>query len=115
MPQYLLGVYHPEDSVPPPADLEKVMQDVENLNRELRAAGAWIFAGGLHPSSTASVMRPHGGEVLTSTGPFEQSREPMGGCWIIEASDSAAASEWGRKAALACGLPVEVRPFQGEG
>jgi hypothetical protein len=116
MTQYLLGVYHPDvtDTEPAPADIEQIMADVDAVNDELRAAGAWVFAGGLHASSTATVLRLSGDEVLVTDGPFLEGKEHIGGLWIIEAPDLDAALAWGRKAARACRIPVEVRPFQEE-
>ena len=90
------------------------MQDVAALNDELQAAGTWVFAGGLHPSSTATVVRADGGEVLITDGPFAEGKEHVGGFWVIKAADLDAALEWARKATLACTAPVEVRPFQEE-
>ncbi|HKF75089.1 MAG TPA: YciI family protein [Candidatus Dormibacteraeota bacterium] len=114
MKQYLLSVYHPEGEVPSPEVAEKMMRDVDALNQELMTAGAWVFAGGLHPSSTASVVRVQDGDVLTTDGPFAEGKEHIGGFWVIRAPDLDAALEWGRKATLACTQPVEVRPFQEE-
>ena len=114
MQQYLLSVYQPEGDPPPPEVLEKVMRDLDDLNRELKAAGAWVFAGGLHPPSTATVVRLRDGDVLTTDGPFAEGKEHIGGFTIITAPDLDAALEWGRKLARATTLPIEVRPFQGE-
>jgi hypothetical protein len=91
------------------------MRDLTALNQELRDAGAWVFAGGLHPPSTATVLRATDGEVLMTDGPFAEAKEQIGGFTIIEAPDLDAALEWGRKLTLATTLPVEVRPFQDEG
>jgi hypothetical protein len=113
MKQYLLSVYQPEGT-PPAGFLEKVMQDVGVLNQELKAKGAWVFAGGLHPSSTATVVRLNDGDVLVTDGPFVEGKEHIGGFWVIKATDLDAALEWGRKAARACTVPIEVRPFQEE-
>jgi len=114
MKQYLLSVYHPEGDTPPPEVLEKIMRDVDALNEEIKAAGAWVFGGGLHPSSTATVVRFQDGEVLTTDGPFAEGKEHVGGFWVIQAPDLDAALDWGRKATRACIVPVEVRPFQDE-
>jgi hypothetical protein len=114
MKQYLLSIYQPDGGPPPPEVLEKVMRDVDALNQELKAAGAWVFAGGLHPSSTATVVRFRDGEVLTTDGPFAEGKEHIGGLCIIKAPDLDAALEWARKAARATTLPIEVRPFQDE-
>ena len=114
MTQYLLSIYQPDGDPPPPAVLEKVMRNLEALNRELKAAGAWVFDAGLHPPSTATVVRLQDGDVLTTDGPFAEGKEHIGGFWVIEAPDLDAALEWGRKAARACTVPIEVRPFQEE-
>jgi hypothetical protein len=111
MKQYLLSVYHPEDA-PSPEVLEAAMQDVGILNGEMQAAGAWVFAGGLHEPSTATVVRVADDDVLTTDGPFIEGKEHIGGFWVIQATDLDAALAWGRKATVACALPVEVRPFQ---
>jgi hypothetical protein len=115
MKQYLLSVYHTEgESTPSPETMQKVMRDVDALNTELMSSGAWVFAGGLHPPSTATVVRVQGGEVLTTDGPFAEGKEHVGGFWVIEAPDLDSALEWSRKATLACMLPVEVRPLAEE-
>ena len=116
MKQYLLSVYHPDvsEGSPPPADIDQIMSDVEAVNDELRAAGAWVFAGGLHPSSTATVLRLTGGEVMVTDGPFLEGKEHIGGIWVIKAADLDTALGWARKAARACRIPLEVRPFQEE-
>jgi hypothetical protein len=111
MTQYLLSVYHPDGQPLPPEVQERSMRDVDALNQEMMAAGAWVFAGGLHPSSTATVLRVQNGEVLTTDGPFVESKEQIGGFWVIQAPDLDAALKWGRKATQACAVPVEVRPF----
>jgi hypothetical protein len=114
MKHYLLSVYQPEGSPPPPAVLARIMQNVAGVHRELKAAGAWVFAGGLNSPSTATVVRAHDGEVLMTDGPFAEGKEYLGGCVIIRAPNLDAALEWGRKTALATTLPIEVRPFQEE-
>jgi hypothetical protein len=97
----------------PPEVLEKVMRDVDALNDELKAAGAWVFAGGLHSPSTATVVRLQDGEALTTDGPFAEGKEHAGG-FSIKAPDPDSALEWGRKLVRATTLLIEVRPFQGE-
>jgi hypothetical protein len=114
MKQYLLSVYQPEGGMPPPEVLEAVMRDVDALDQEMRAAGVWVFAGGLHPPSTATVLRPKGDDVLTTDGPFVEGKEHIGGFTIIRAPDLDVALEWGRRLARATTLPIEVRPFQDE-
>jgi hypothetical protein len=114
MKQYLLSVYHPESSIPEPEVVDQIMADVDVLNAELRQAGAWVFAGGLYPSSTATVVRVEGGDVLITDGPFVEGKEHIGGFWVIKARDLDAALEWGRKATRACTVPIEVRPLREE-
>jgi hypothetical protein len=114
MPQYLLSVYQPEGDPPPPETLETIMRDLDAVNEDLKAAGAWVFAGGLHAPSTATVARLRGGEVLVTDGPFTEGKEYLGGISIIAAPDLDAALEWASRIARATTLPVEVRPFQGE-
>jgi|SRR5450631_2283776 hypothetical protein len=114
MQHYLLSVYQPDGDPPPPAVLTKVMREVDALNVELKAAGAWVFTAGLHPPSTATVVRLQGADVLITDGPFAEGKEHVGGFIVIQAPDLDAALEWGRKATRATTLPIEVRPLQGE-
>ncbi|MEU0966743.1 YciI family protein [Streptomyces sp. NPDC005917] len=112
MKHYLLSVVQPADGTPPPPDeLAAIMRDVEAFNDELRAAGAWVFSGGLHGPETATMLRPKDGDVLVTDGPYAEGKEYLGGLSLIRAEDLDAALEWGRKAALATQLPIEVRPF----
>jgi hypothetical protein len=113
MTQYLLSVYQPAAQPPSDVDLEKIMRDVEALQQEMKDAGAWVFAGGLHPPSTATVLRAESDDVIVTDGPFAEGKEFLGGFTVIDVDDLDAALAWGRKAALATTLPVEVRPFQG--
>ena len=116
MTQYLLSVWHDEDYSDVDVeseDMQRIAPQVDAFNAEAQAAGVWVFAGGLHPASSATVVRPGSGEVSMTDGPYAESKEQMGGFWVIEARDLDAALEWGRKGSLACELPVEVRPFQG--
>jgi hypothetical protein len=114
MKQYLLSIYQPDGDPPPPEILEQVMRDVDALNQELKVAGAWVFAEGLHAPSTATVLRLQDGDLLMTDGPFTEGKEHIGGICIVTAPDLDAALEWGRKLAQATTLPIEVRPFQGE-
>ena len=113
MPQYLLSFYQPEGPPPPRARLDAIMQELDAVNREIKAAGSWVFAGGLHPPSTATVARFRDGELLMTDGPFVEGKEYLGGITIIDASDLDAALGWASKIARATTLPIEVRPFQG--
>ncbi|KAB2341811.1 YciI family protein [Actinomadura rudentiformis] len=110
--KYLLSVYQPEGEAPPEV-LGEVTRRLDALNKELHDAGAWVFAGGLHPPSTATVVRVNDGDILMTDGPFVEGKEFLGGFTIIEAPDLDAALGWGRKLAAATTLPIEVRPFQG--
>ena len=112
MTQYLLSIYQPEGGTPPPEFLERVGRELHALNKELKSAGAWVFARGLHSPSTATVVRLRDAEVVTTDGPYIEGKEHVGGFWIIHAPDIDAALGWARKAARATTLPIEVRPFQ---
>jgi len=114
MTQYLLSIYQPDGPVPEPDALAAISRDLEAVNRELVAAGAWVFAGGLFPASTATVLRPQADDVLMTDGPYVEGKEHLGGFTIVSAPDLDVALEWGRKLARATTLPVEVRPFQGQ-
>ena len=117
MTQYLLSVWHDDDTYDmdfASDEAKRLFAQVDAFNDELQAAGAWVFAGGLHPSSSATVVRSTSGDVSMTDGPYAESKEQMGGFWVIEAPDLDAALDWARKGAAACEGPVEVRPFQGE-
>ena len=110
MKQYLMSVYQPDSDPPPPEILGPIMEHVGQWNTELKAAGAWVFTGALHPASTATVVRQRGGEVIITDGPFAEGKEHLGGFTILAAPDLDAALDWSRKFVEITGLPVEVRP-----
>ena len=113
MALYLLSVYGNEDTPLPPVEvMQKAFRDVEVFNQEMQDAGAWVFAGGLCPPSTATVVRVDNSETLTTDGPFAESKEQIGGFWVIQADDLDAALNWATRASVACAQAVEVRPFQ---
>jgi hypothetical protein len=114
MKQYLLSIYQPDGPPPPPEVLEPIMRDLDAVNQELRAAGAWVFSAGLHEPGTATVLRLQNGEVLMTDGPYTEGKEHLGGFTVIQAEDLDAALEWGGRLARAITLPIEVRPLQGE-
>ena len=115
MTQYLLAVHHDYKAEPPPADvIEKMYADTDAVNKKMQEAGVWVFGGGLHDPATATVVRSENGEVLTTDGPFAEAKEALGGFWVIEAPDLDAALTWASQATVACGAPVEVRPFESE-
>ena len=111
MTQYMLSIMQPDG--PPPDDefLAPIIEDLRVLRKDMKAAGEWVFSGGLHPPTTATVMRPENGSVLMTDGPYTEGHEHLGGFTIVEVSDLDAALEWGRRLALATTLPVEVRPL----
>jgi hypothetical protein len=111
MRQYLLSIYQPDGDPPPPEVLGPIMAELGKLNEEMRAAGAWVFAVGLHPPSTATVIRDRDGEPALTDGPFTEGKEHLGGFTVINAADLDAALAWGgRMAAVLAPLAVEVRP-----
>ena len=115
MPQYLLSVHMVEGEAVPSDDvIQKMYADVEAVNQRMRDAGAWVFAGGLHPANTATVVREQNGEIVTTDGPFPEAKEQLGGFWVIVCPDLDAALGWAKEATVACKGPVEVRPFQDE-
>lgn len=112
MTQYLLSIYQPDGEPPPPERLASVARDLHAMNQELKSAGAWVFSRGLHAPSTATVVRVRDREVVTTDGPYIESKEHIGGFWIIDVPDLDSALGWARKATRATALPIEVRPFQ---
>jgi hypothetical protein len=112
--QYLLSVHNVEGTpARTPEEMVPVQAAVGEFNAELQAARAWVFAGGLHPPHTATVVRSsEQGDVVMTDGPFVEGKEHIGGVWVIEAVDLDAALAWAAKATAACRQPVEVRPFQ---
>lgn len=115
MSQYLLSVWHDDEYEVDfeGEDIQRVAQ-VDAFNRDVQEAGAWVFGGGLHPASSATVVRDNAGELSLIDGPYAEPKEQIGGFWIIDAPDFETALEWAGKAASACEGPVEVRPFQDE-
>ena len=112
MKEYLLSVYQPSETPPPDVDLDRIIRDVQALQREMQDAGVWVFAGGLHGPSAATVVRPDGDDVLMTDGPYIEAKEFIGGFTIIKVPDLDAALQWARRSARATTLPIEVRPFQ---
>lgn len=114
MKQYLMTIYTPQGPTPPPEFLEPIMRQLDELNTEMKKAGAWVFNGGLSAPSTATVLHRKGEEVLTTDGPFVEGKEYIGGFSIVRAADLDEALRWGNRLATIIGLPIEVRPFEGE-
>jgi hypothetical protein len=113
MKQYLLAVHMVEgEPAPSEAEMQRAYKAVDVFNHELMDSGEWVFGGGLLPPDTATVVRAQGGKVVTTDGPFAESKEQIGGFWVIKAADLDAALEIASRGSEACGRPVEVRPFQ---
>jgi len=111
MPQYLVAIHHP-DNYDASLEDEAMYRDIGALNVEMKAAGIRIFAGGMQPAGMAKALRAQpDGEVLITDGPYLETKEHMGGFWILEAANMDEALTWGRKATVACRAPVEVREF----
>jgi hypothetical protein len=115
MTNYLLSVHGVDgEPTPEPDVMQQMYADVEAVNSQLREAGVWVFAGGLHPASSATVVRVTDGQTITTDGPFAETKVQLGGFWIINVPDLDDALKWTAKAAAACRAAVEVRPFQEE-
>jgi hypothetical protein len=112
MKQYLLGVYSDESVPMSDEQMQASYKAVDAFNRELVESGAFVFAGGLHPIADTTVVRAQGGKVVITDGPFAETKEQVGGFWVVKAADLDAALELASKGSQACGWPVEVRPFQ---
>lgn len=112
MTRYLLSVIEPDGPMPSPEFLEPIIQATEAVDGAMRDAGIWVFSGGLHNPSTATVLRAKNGDVLTTDGPYVEGKEHLGGFTIIDVPDLDEAMSWGGKLAQATTLPIEVRPFR---
>jgi len=109
VPQYLLSIYQPDGGVPDAATMARIRADLDRLNEQLRETGSWVFTGGLTAPGSATVVLADG---MVIDGPYVEGKEYVGGIWVITAPDLDAALAWGRKAATATTLPIEIRPFQ---
>src|SRR5713226_3634261 len=117
MTQYLLSVHSVEGEVSAPMTDEQMQQSykqISTLEEEMKSAGAWVFSGRLHEPDTATVVRMSNGQLLTTDGPFAESKEHLGGFYIIEAEDLDAAVAWASKVNAAGRKPIEVRPIYNE-
>jgi hypothetical protein len=111
MPQYLVAIHHP-DGYDGSLESDAMARDIDVLNEEMAAAGAVVFVGGLTPVREAKSLRAQpDGKVLATDGPYLETKEHIGGFWVLEVADLGEALEWGRKAVVACRAPVEVRAF----
>ena len=112
MPHYLLSVCYPADAEQPDDDtLSRIMADASALNAEMIAAGVWVFTGGLHDPSTATVVTDENGDIVVHDGPFIESKEQVGGITVVEVEDLDAALGWAARMSTAITVPIEVRPF----
>ncbi|HZC27396.1 MAG TPA: YciI family protein [Actinopolymorphaceae bacterium] len=112
MKQYMLAV-HMVQGAPIPSDeeMQRAYAQVDKVNADLQAAGAWVFGGGLLPSDSATVVRVDNGRTTMTDGPFAETKEQLGGFWVVRCADLDEALTWAEKCAEACMNPVEVRPF----
>lgn len=108
--KYLVAIHHP-DGYDGSTESEQMGRDIDELNDEMEAAGVRIFVGGLYPAQSAKSLRSGSGAVVVTDGPYLETKEHVGGFWVLEAADMDEALEWGRKAVKACRAPVEVRQF----
>jgi hypothetical protein len=112
--QYMLGIYHTDGPVPEPDRLAAIMAELDVVNTEMKAAGAWVFAGGLAATSSATVVKSDGKDLLVTDGPFTEGKEHLGGFTVIQADDLDEALTWaGRYAHVLAPVSIEVRPFVG--
>lgn len=116
MTQYLLSVHGNEEmnAAVSPEQIEEMYAAVDRFNQKLQANGHWVFAGGLMPAGTATVVNAAAGEPVTTDGPYLETKEHIGGFWVVEAPDLDAALALAAEGSAACQGPVEVRPFQSE-
>jgi hypothetical protein len=115
MTQYMLAVHHsPTTPQPSQEQMQQAFAQVDAVNKEMVETGTWVFGGGLEAPDVASVVHNENGQELITDGPFGETKEHLGGFWVIEAPDLDAALVWAHKASKACMGPVEVRPFQSE-
>jgi hypothetical protein len=114
MAEYLLSVHTTEGETSEPMaeeEMREFMQRVHELEAEMKAAGAWVYGGRLQSADSASVVRVDGGETLTTDGPFAETKEHLGGFYIVNSEDIGEALSWASKTAACVGRPIEVRPF----
>lgn len=109
--RFIVAIYHPLN-YDGSQEGEQMARDIDALNEEMVAAGVRVFVGGLESTSSARAIRVQAdGSRIVTDGPYLETKEHVGGFWILEVPDSEAAVEWGRKASIACRVPVDVRPF----
>ncbi|WP_137151255.1 YciI family protein [Devosia sp. FKR38] len=112
MTQFLVAIHRPNDYDPATMEDAAMHRDIGALNQQMVDAGIRVFVGGLAPISMSRGLRPQAdGSVQVTDGPYSESKEHVGGFWVLDLPDLQAALDWGRKASIACRAPVEVRPF----
>jgi hypothetical protein len=115
MTQYMLSVHHVEgEPMPSGEEIQPIFDAVDKFNQKVMDSGAWVFGGGLMPKESATTVDNTGAEAIFTDGPFAESKEWLGGFWVIEAPDLDAALKWAEEGSKACAGKVEVRPFQAE-
>src|SRR5262245_11496554 len=116
MPNYMLAAHTREgdERAQMTEDQQRASWErIQTLEAEMKSEGAWVFSARLHDPDTATVVRSSNGQVVTTDGPFAESKDHLGGFYLIEAADLDAALAWGAKVSEAIGSPIEVRPFAG--
>jgi hypothetical protein len=116
MPHYMLAAHTREgEAAAPPTSEERQhsWEEIARLEQEMKSAGAWVFSARLHEPSTATVVTSANGEVVTTDGPFIESKDHLGGFYLIDTTDLDAALGWASKVSEVVGHPIEVRPFAG--
>ena len=111
MTQYLVAIHHP-DGYDGSSEDEAMHRDIDRLNDEMVAAGIRLFVGGLKPAGEARAVRRRGRDLMITDGPYLETKEHIGGFWVLDLPNMDEALAWGRKAATACRANVEVRPFR---
>ena len=119
MPQYMLSVHHtgePDayDSYMDDAEMQEAFAAVDAFNQKMMDSGKWVFGGGLEVPASATTVRLQDGDTVLTDGPWGETKEFLGGFWVLELADLDEALALGREAAVACKGDVEVRPFQAE-
>lgn len=114
MKHYMIAMHQPVGEPPPPEFLEPIMRELGSLEEEMKAAGAWVFSGGLHDPAASTVVRASGNDTVVTDGPYVEGKEHLGGFTIVRAPDLDTVLGWAKREAEITGLPIEVRPFQGE-
>lgn len=114
MALYLMSVHgtQNEDDQPAPEDMQQMFADVDVFNRDLMAQGQWVFGAGLYPPDTATVVSVKDGTTTTTDGPYAETKEHLGGFWVVRAADLDEAIALAARGSAACRWPVEVRPIQ---